>query len=83
MDLIQDQKYYRDTGRIVYNDSVKRNVAIMMDSSECRKKIMKDGMTLDPWEIIEILSQTLSDIVGDTVFKNKMERIIEARRSKT
>lgn len=80
MDIIQDQKYYREAGRMVFNDSVKKNVEIMSKSSECRKTLMKEGQTMNPWDMLSITVKCIYDLVGDEPFSLKMNRIIEERR---
>jgi len=79
--IIQDQKYYRNAGRLVYNDTVKKNVEIMMATSDARIKIQKEGMSMDPWDIVNTLSEEIIfPVLGDEVFRNTVRKIIENRR---
>lgn len=79
--IIQDQKYYRDAGRLVYNDTVKKNVEIMMATSDARIKIQKEGMSMNPWDIVKMLSEEIIfPVLGDEVFRNTVRKIIENRR---
>lgn len=81
IERFQDQEYYRETGRLVYNDTVKKNVEIMMDTSDARIKIQKEGMNMDVWDIVETLSnEIIYPILADQVFKNTIQRIVDKRR---
>ena len=81
MEIIQDQEYYREAGRMVFNDNVKKNVEIMSNSSECRKTLMKEGKTMNPWDMLSLTVKCIYDLVGDEPFFLKMNRIIEERRT--
>ena len=83
MKNIQDQEYYRTVGKMVYNDSVKKNVEIMFDSSECRKYLMKNAESADPFEMLIEAVKCISRLTGDVVFSKQFLEKIERRRNET
>ena len=80
MGIIQDQEYFRHTGKMIYNDNVKKNVEIMIESSECRKYLMKNAKTADPIEMLIEAVKCISALTGDVAFSKQVIRELERRR---
>ena len=77
--ISQEQEYFRQFGKLVYNDSVKRNVEVMMDSSECRKYLVKNAESAPMDELLIRAVECIYDLTGDSQFRDQVIRQIERR----
>lgn len=79
MAVIQDQEYFKKVQKLVYNDSVKKNVEIMMASSECRKYLVKNASSAPMDELLIRAVECIYDLTGDSQFRDQVIRQIERR----
>lgn len=79
MAIIQDQEYFRKNQKLVYNNNVKMNVEIMINSSECRKYLIKNAASA-PWdELLKAAVTCIYDLTGDSQFRDQVIKQIERR----
>lgn len=81
MAVIQDQEYFKKVQKLVYNDSVKKNVEIMMASSECRKYLVKNARTAPMADLLIAAVECIYDLTGDSQFRRQVIDEIERRRN--
>ena len=79
MALIQDQEYFREHGKLVYNDMVQKNFEIMSKSSECRIYFNKYAATAPYEELLLKAINCIADLTGDEVFRKQVTASIERR----
>ena len=81
MPIIQDQEYFRKVQKMVYNDRVKKNVEIMINSSECRKYLTKNARTAPLEDLLIAAVNCIYDLTGDSQFRRQVIEDIERRRN--
>lgn len=79
--MIQDQEYFRETGKLVYNDTVKKNVEIMKNSSTCRIYLLKNVDTANWWDLLKSAVECIGDLTGDQAFRHQVLSAIDRRVS--
>lgn len=79
MPIIQDQEYFREHGKLVYNDTVQKNFEIMSKSSDCRIYFNKNAATASYKELLLAAINCIADLTGDEVFRTRNIQTISER----
>lgn len=59
-----------------YNENIER-------STECRKLLIKNAATADPWNLLQEAVNCIYDLTGDKCFLKEVTESIERRRNDT